>query len=169
MLQYFHLFLDIALLRRNPQDLPASRALLVLASIAAVISSVPLGAVRHGLGESLLLGALDVVVLAAFVDVLLLLTRHPNRFNQAFTALCGAGTLLNLIAWPLLRLVEPGAGADWRALAGLGLLGVILWGVLVTAHVFRHAVGRSLGYGAALAVAYTTCSWLAAWLIFPSG
>lgn len=164
MIYYANLFLDIALLRRNPQDLPASRHLLLLTVLAVIASYVLAINARYTVAESLLRAGVDVAFLALFVYALLLVERRPTRFNQAFTALCGTGTLLNLLSWPLFGLLDPGGGFTGVAL--LLLWALVVWGILVTAHILRHAVERSLVFGVGLAVAYMFGAWAVAALLF---
>ena len=169
MLQYFHLFLDIALLRRKPQDVPASRTLLGLSVAAAVVSYVLAISSQYTVFGALLRAVLDVAFLAGFLYLLLLWSRYPKRFTQAFTALCGTGTLLQLISWPLVGLADPAgmAGPSTRGLAALLLLGTTIWGVFVIAHILRHTLERSLSLGAALAVLYAIAASLLAVTLFP--
>ena len=95
---FLKIFLDICLLRANPQDLPDSDTLM-LAALAA-----------YGLAD--VIGVLDIVsvggaVLAAAVDTLLLVAathlalrwRHlENRVPQTLSALAGCGALISLLA-----------------------------------------------------------------------
>ena len=169
MLYFANLFLDIALLRRPPQDVPASRFLQYLTVAAVILSYVLAISPQFPLGESLGRAVVDVVFLALFVYALLAWFKRPVRFNQAFTALCGTSTILNLLTWPLLNLVggQSGGGSVFGAFAVLLLWVMMFWSVLITAHVFRHAVERDLMQGTALAILYMIGAYAASKLFFP--
>ena len=125
-------FVELCLLRRGPQDLPGSSALLGLVLAVHLVSSVLVGlaagltgpiAVGQGLADALL--TLGLLILALRVT-----DRRP-RFLQVATALFGAGALLGLFALAPLGLV---AGAESRgetSLAGLPLLVLLFWSCLL--------------------------------------
>ncbi len=148
-------FVELCLLRRGPQDLPGSSALLGLALVVHLVSAVLVGlaagltaavAVGQGLADALL--TLGLLALALRV-----MDRRP-RFFQLATALFGAGALLGLLALVPLGLV---AGAESRgetSLAGLPLLVLLFWSLLVTGHILRHGFDLRLGQGLLIAVAY---------------
>ena len=148
-------FWEICLLRAAPQDLPASN-FLVLAALTAYLGS----------GTTLLLSdinplaalaqaALDAAALAVVTTVLLQLRRHPGRLAQTYTALVGSGTLLNLIALPitlgLLGAQEAGGGVGLFAMLWLGLL---IWSLMVTGHIYRHALDIPFPAGIVIAMGY---------------
>ncbi len=149
-------FFQLCLLRRAPQDLPASGTLfglMLIADIAtgffaSVASATPLAA---GLAQS----AIEVSLMLALLSVALRLAGHPGRFNQSATALLGAGTLIGILALPAVAMIPPGGEAtDLAALGVLLLVGFLCWSILVTGHVVRHSFGLSLGQGIGIAVAY---------------
>ncbi len=148
-------FVELCLLRRGPQDLPGSSALLGLVLAVHLVTAVLVGlaagltvpvAVGQGLADALLI--LGLLLLALRVT-----DRRP-RFLQLATALFGAGVLLGLFALAPLSLV---AGAEARgeaSLAGLPLLVLLFWSLLVTGHILRHGFDLRLGQGVLIAVAY---------------
>lgn len=160
-------FVDLCLLRRAPQDLPASRVLfgLVLAvdlSIAlllgAVVGLTPLVAFAEGSLDAG--GSLGLLYLA------LRLFDRRHRFFQTATALLGAGATLGFLALFPLTLLAGDSQADSRDLAALLLLLLIAWSVLVTAHILRHGFDLRLTQGAMIAVAYQWFSYLLIDLLF---
>ena len=85
--------------------------------------------------------------LIRFFVELCLLRRGPQD-------LPGASALLGLFALAPLGLV---AGAESRgetSLAGLPLLVLLFWSLLVTGHILRHGFDLRLGQGVLIAVAY---------------
>jgi hypothetical protein len=167
MLQLANLFLDIALLRRNPQDLPASPLLLRVSLLAVVISYVLALGSRYSLFESLARALVDVAFLGVFVYALLMWARHGARFNQSFTALCGTGTILNLVSWPVFGLLNEGAAGDSFGTLGLLLMiGIVIWGIAVTAHIFRQALNRDWSQAVAMSLLYMFCAYTTGALLF---
>lgn len=141
----FYVIRDICLLRRGPQDLPYSVSLLLGVAAAcvalqlgvAIVRSVPLGGVLAGalLWLMFTLGALNIV---------LTLRGLRNRFVQAATALLGCALAFTLLSLPIALLVgEPPASGDkmtaLQLLLGVVSLPLLIWKVVVDAHVFRHS------------------------------
>ncbi len=143
--------LEIALLRRGPQDLPYSPTLLALAVAASTIGSV----LAQGANRLPLLSlALIVAYTAAFLHGVLQMRQLTARFLQTATAVFGTDAIITLAALPVLGALggpdagQPGSGV---VLAYLALVG---WNVAVLAHILRHALDTSFGKGALWAIAY---------------
>jgi len=167
MLQFANMFLDIALLRRNPQDLPASPLLLRVSLVAVVISYVLALGSRYPFVESLARALVDVAFLAVFVYALLMWAKHRARFNQSFTALCGTGTILNLVSWPVFGLLQDETVGDSFSTLGLLLMIlIVIWGVTVTAHIFRQAMNRDWSQAVAISLLYMFCAYTTGALVF---
>ncbi len=141
MVAIVYFFIDLCALRRAPQDLPTSSALLGLVLVAGLISSwllalasqAPpwLGLVQGGLDFALMLGVLLLALKAVGT---------PMRFTQTATALVGAKTWIGLIALLPLRLaVSADETSTQLLIAGILFLALVVWSVVVTAHILRHA------------------------------
>ena len=155
MVALIQFFIDLCLLRRAPQDLPASTALLGLVVVADLLITALVGlAGGLSLGAAWGQGLADLVLTLVLLRLALQLSRHPGRFLQLASALLGTGSLLGLLALPPLGLL---AGAETRgetSWAGLPLLILLFWSLLVTGHILRHGFGLRLGQGVLIAVAY---------------
>lgn len=132
------LFRDIAILRRGPEDLPASRVLLVLAiagsMIAAlVISSIlpPLPVQANAEDHSIAVMLIDLVVTLAWCWAMLRIAGKPERFLQTATALFG----FQLVMQPLL--VPAGWALGKYGMESLWALPVVVLGVWVLAGAAR--------------------------------
>ena len=148
-------FAELCLLRRAPQDLPASTTLLgaVLAADLLVGAAVGL-AVDLPTATALAEGVVDVVfTLGVLYLALRLLDRLP-RFLQPATALLGAGALIGLVAFVPLSLLPSGQPSQQSALAGLLFLALIVWSILVTGHILRHSLDLRLSQGVVVAIVY---------------
>lgn len=148
-------FWAICLLRAAPQDLPSSSFLVVVSLAAYLASGTLLMLTDTDLASALAQSALDAAALAVVTTVLLQLRNHPLRLPQTYAALVGSGTLLNLIAVPvtlgLVAAQQAGGGGELLALLWLGL---IIWSLMITGHIFRHALEIPLPAGIVIAVAY---------------
>ncbi|MEW8497920.1 MAG: hypothetical protein AB2699_05375 [Candidatus Thiodiazotropha taylori] len=156
--------IDLCLLRRSPQDLPASTVLLWLAAMVNLLTGVlmlmdadsnPLKAVGQTLFE------LALMVSALYAA--LLLNGRLERFIQAATALMLCGVLLGMLALPLIAWGKQNQSAE----AGILFLLVFGWGVVVIGHILRHTFEFSLNVGIAIALLYTLLAGTLVALIFP--
>ncbi len=159
-------FWMICLLRSGPQDLPAAYPLLKLALFAYGLSGLVflLGGVGDlGLSQAVLLVAVDIALLAGLTYLILHTVDHLPRFTQTLTALVGTGALLQFIALPLgmwfVRAQAAGASGQFPALLWLLLM---IWSLIITGHILRHALSVSFGIGILCALGYVFISWAVA-------
>lgn len=148
-------FLELCLLRRAPQDLPGSSTLLGLVLAINLGASLLVGLAADlsapvALGQ----GLADALLTLGLLHLALSLTRHPARFLQLATALLGAGALLSLVAVAPLLLLSGAESRGETSLAGLPLLVLLFWSLLVTGHILRHGLDLRLGQGVLIAVGY---------------
>lgn len=161
----FRAFASIALLRRGPQILPASKALLALILAAHLGTGVLLGLFGLPPAMALLSALAGTLIMVALVHGLLMLHRLHARVTQTLTALAGCEVLLGLLVLPLSALYYAGGGA--AELAALLSLLLLAWNVAVAAHIFRHALNVSVGMGVMFAIGYTLISLSLSGLIGP--
>ena len=163
-------FVRLCLLRSTPQQLPASSSLLWLSLFANLLAGVLLVA---GAGADLFLalleGLADSLLLLLMLWLALRWQRHGGRFLQSGTAFLGASTLLALVAVPLLAFTGAQGGSQpLGELAGILLLALIIWNMVVFGHILRHSFDVSLSLGIAFAVLYTLFSYQVMSLLFPA-
>ena len=165
MAALFNLFLDLCLLRKGPQDVPASMLLLKLCLLAYGLIGLIVLLLSTPIPVALLQALLDIVLLSGLLYVGLTLYHHPERFEQTLTALAGSGALIALLAFPLMAwLMNEERGGD-IALPSLLLLALLVWSIAIMAHILRHAFAVSLWSGAWYAFGYTVLSWtLTGWI-----
>jgi hypothetical protein len=135
-------FIDLAFLRRAPQDLPASSSLLALFAIVSIVLGVANGAQMFG-GIRAALGAnlLDLALTLGFVYALLALTGRPARWLQTATAFIGLGVLADLV--------------------------VAIWLHVALGSVMRHALDLPLLAGVLIVLSYTVMAFSLIVRIFP--
>lgn len=144
MSQLLRMFVEIAVWRRGPQDLPASPALAwLVALIYACVSAVQVAIMGWDFRSTLLLVLLDLGLQAAWLWGLLRFFGKLPRFLQTTTAFLGVAALLTLMdigVTALLQLLGVSAAATaspWPMLH-LGLL------LLLLGRVLQQALERSL-------------------------
>ena len=146
-------FVDIALWRKGPQDLPASRFLLQLALAGYVASSfVQIQLLDLRLRTAFIIVGVDVAMMMLWLWVVLAFFGRSQRFIQTLTAMFGVGTLLASIDI-LVRLVQMAAGITSENPSTLWLALRFFAIALIMGRIFMHALDRGLLTGMALTVA----------------
>lgn len=140
-------------LRIKPQDLPASRALLI-AALAAMALADAVGLAREvGVARALLAGVLDALLLAGFVWLVLRVRGFEARIWQTLPALALIGAALSLLAQLAVTLIPS------RELAGLLWWVVLMWYLGASGQVLRHALEVAWYAGAGVSLLYLLFFW----------
>jgi hypothetical protein len=145
-------FLDIALWRKGPQDLPASRFLATTVLLVYVGTSFVQARLFHfKAGAAVLMIGIDVLMLAAWLWGVLAFFGRRERFMQTATAALGMGVLLSLLDIVVRSVLLAGGPSDvgpqsWALLSFVAF-------ALILGRIFMHALERSLLTGMALTVA----------------
>ena len=159
------LFIEICLLRAAPQDVPAVPVLFWLTLGAYLVTGLLALGPGEGLARAAGMVAVDTTTLLVLLATTLRWRGHPARFGQTATALFGTGTLFGLLLLPVL--VLGGTGESAAGLAFPLWLGLFLWGLVVTAHILRHALDLPIAGGTLVAVAYFAVSMIVIEAFFP--
>jgi len=156
MAQLLRFWLKLCLLRAAPQDLPAPNWLLGFSVLCYAVISVLAMTLSYGFSVGVRVALLEAGLLVVFVAALLYLLNKPARIRQTLSALTGSGALLGLPAVLLAMVMTPEEGtAQPVSVAWLLLL---IWNLLVTAHIMRHALSSSLAIGLGVALLYILVS-----------
>lgn len=140
-------FIRIMTLRSGPQVLPYSVAqlarVLVLYLVTGLIVLTP------GAGDlftSIVLMVIDLVMLVVFIKFCLYTRNASERFHKTFLACLGVGTLFQLLALPLVFILNTGPETSQASnvIGGLFYLLLISWQVTVMGHILRHAMNMML-------------------------
>jgi hypothetical protein len=162
LLQYF---LDLALLRRGPQDLPASSALLALVALGGVVVGAVNGqAIFGGLGPAAGANLFDMALTMAMLYLLLQFKGHVARWLQTTTAFLGIGLGAG-VAMLLLGALAQALGA--KEITVLADLLLAVWLHVVLGHVLRHALDIPLLAGVIIVFAYTMIAFNLVIIAFP--
>lgn len=148
-----NLVVDLLRLRARPQDLPASRGLLV-AALAAMALGDAIGLAQEvSLTQALLAGALDAALLSGFVFLVLRVRGLESRIWQTLPALALIGAALSLLAQLAITLIPS------RELAGLLWWVVLIWYLAASGHVLRHALDVAWYAGTGISLLYLLFFW----------
>ena len=168
MLPLIRAWFEICLLRRTPQELPASAYLLGVSLCCYGLVSVLVSLQSYPFSSALLLAVVDLGLLVVFVWSLLFVQYKKARINQTLSALAGSGSLMGVIALPLLLIIGPGTVTEPVPvpLVSLWLL-LLLWNLFVMAHIIRHALSRSFAIGFGISLLYALLSMQVITTLFP--
>jgi hypothetical protein len=156
MLRLAKAFLDIALWRQTPAQLPASMLLLGLAAFAAAMTELMGALLPPPPNDQILLRlVLEVGMPLLFTWVLLSLLKRNARFLQTATALLGVGALAALVLYPLNSVLQL-MGQENPAALPVGVLytAILIGYLLACAHIWRSALDSGFLLGAAVSFGY---------------
>jgi hypothetical protein len=171
MKELIQLFTQIALLRRGPQDLPASLLLLGMTVIGyfginfLVSSMMP---PIKGWPPHLLVDVVDVIFELTWYVVLLRLAGRSERTLQTTTAVFGfqavLSPLLIVSQWLLLRF---GQDTAWELPIALVWLVLVIWVIAAISHVVKAALEWSSAASVALVILQLLAGQLVLSALFP--
>ncbi len=140
-------FLQIALLRRAPQDLPCSTLLLGLVLIVHLLLGTGLFLFQYPFRIALTAAVTGTLILCILSYSLLYINGLGNRFTQTLSALAGTDILISLISLPAITL-------DGSLPSSLMYLLILAWNLTVAGHILRHALSVSVTQGFVFAVIF---------------
>lgn len=147
-------FFEICCFSRGPQDLPASRTLLVLAIAGYLLANAALFSLTELPGAALAAAAAETGLMALFIYPAVALRGVPGRWLQTTTAMAGTGVLFSIAAIPLVAGKLPERSGAVAEILDLCVVLLVAWNVAVTAHIFRHALSASFVVGLLVAILY---------------
>jgi len=163
-----HPFVQLALLRLRPQDLPWSPVLLGLTLCVHAVLGVVLFLFRLPLLESLLAAIASTTLLCVLTVSLLYVNRLQARAVQTVTAMAGADVVVGIAALPVTAWLH--GSLDEGAASGLpGLLFLLLlgWNLTVAGNVLRHSLSAPLPLGIVIALVFYVISVNVLHALFP--
>jgi len=161
MSDFLRLIWDICCLRRGPQDLPYAPLMLGVlcgAELALHAAESWLLPVKQEatFASSVFLLAFNLAALYALLKV----SAKDNRFVQAALALLGTSLVFQLMFVPIVVAFGEGLAEGQahptpiQTVAGLASLGVLLWDLMVDAHILRHSLDVRIALGVLIAIVW---------------
>lgn len=133
-------FLEIVLFIRPPQDLPGDRNLLYVVALSYFLVGLLLLWPELGGLFTLMIVVSDIMVSVAFVQIVLLVKKYPQRLTQTLMAMFGAGAIIGVMMLPLVYgIYTAEEGREVPTLVAAGIYLLFAWSVAVNAHIFRYA------------------------------
>jgi hypothetical protein len=170
MREVIRLFVQIALLKRGPQDLPASTFLLVASVIGYVVVSVVVSGLLPPSGAWSAELVIDVLFTLAWYIGLLRLLGRPERTVQTLTAMFG---LQAVVAPPLIAsqwlMRRFGQDSDWQLAIAFGGLVLVIWLIAALSQVVKAALEWSTAASVALVILQIAVGQLLVLAVFPAG
>jgi hypothetical protein len=168
MTEFIRLFWQIAVLRRGPQDLPASTLLLVLTVIGYLAVNVVICSVLPPVGRWRQLLLVDSMFMLVWYAALLRLLGRPERILQTTTAVFGFQAVMTplLIAseWLMGRF---GEDSTWHVPITCAWLLLLVWVIAANSYIVRAALEWSAASSVALVILQTLASGLLQLALFP--
>jgi len=148
-------FFQICTLRSGPQDLPAAPLLCNASLFFYLLLSLISSALNMPLSQALIAAMVDIGLLIALTTAILKLRGLGVRITQTLTALAGTSVILSLFSIPMLIWLQA-ARADHgdAGIPSLLMLVLVMWNLLIVAHIFRHALSTLFAAGLLLAIGY---------------
>lgn len=162
-------FIDIALHRRGPEDLPASQFLLGLVLLAYLVVSALTLTVISATRTHVILVLLELVADLGVVFLLLQFFQKGTRFLQTATALVGTGVVLGVIYIPLLHWDELLAAPPTELTTPRFLILLLfIWSLDVAGFILSRALGKPYIVGVSIVIVYELASMALREALFPT-
>jgi hypothetical protein len=160
----------ICRLRLGPQDLPANTVLMVFTLVVYSIVNGLISVVQNvPLETAMLSGVTEALLSLIFTSSLLYLTHHPFRITQTVTAIASTGSFLGLIGIPLILWYQVQIAERIIGFSFILLFALIIWSLVVHAHILRHALAVPffIGLTIAMVMLFLTVNILSTLFPFP--
>ena len=168
MIILLKLFFNICRFRAAPQDIPASIFLKIVTVITYGLTSMAISLLEMPVGNALLSALVDTLMLIGLAQASLWIRNYPERKTQTICALAGTGTLLQLMAWPILIWLSQN-DATLSTIASPPrwiLLFLVIWNLAIIAHILRHALSLTFPIAAGISLLYVYLSIRVASILF---
>ena len=162
MLRTLKFFVDLCLLRANPQDLPHSVALKFFTLGIYTALSFMLALTSTKPGTALLAAVVDVGMLVGLAYAGLWILNLQNRMTKLITALAGSGAVWQMVALPMIGMLSNSSDTlpnnSLALLSYLLLLAWIIWVIFIIGHILRHALNMKFSFALGIALLYVYTS-----------
>ena len=175
LVSFLFLVRDICQLKRGPEEMPYSAALLALLVTSSIALDLLCNRILEGEPNILARSLMSMTLVLALSWIALAIRRLGNRYVQTATTLIACDIVFTLLILPLAWLfarepAQPKALTPGQTLIAWAMLAVIFWNLLVNAHIVRRALDAPFMLGFAIALAWAVANWALTHALFdPAG
>ncbi len=159
MQQLATLFWEICLLRKGPQDVPSAAVLFWLLLVAGFIVDLIMAVNFVSWQNALLVVLANTVLLFGVVVLLLVMLGYAARIMQTLTTLIGTGLVFSVIRMPLIIVIKLMPDDGETGIFGFLEIFILIWSLVVIAHILRHALSIQLMLAGVLSFGYFMLSY----------
>lgn len=153
------ILINIILLRKGPEDLPASISLMFVLAAINLFISIVLASKIHSQTIAVSLSVVGLFMTYIFIKILLI--NKPERFTQTFSAMMGVSILIDLISVPIVfPLLNENLNQNILFLFWLLATSLYIWLVVTYGFIVSRALSITLGYGISISAAYVLVSYM---------
>lgn len=153
------ILIDMILLRKGPEDLPASVSLMFILLTINFVISVVLASKIHSHSVAVSLSAIGLFM--TFIFIKILLVNKPERFTQTFSSMMGVSILIDLASVPVVfPLLNESLNQNILVLFWLLAIALYIWLVVTYGFIISRALSTTLGYGISISAAYILVSYM---------
>ncbi len=147
------------LLRKGPEDFPASHSLMFILIMINLIVSIALASKIHSQTIAVSLSVLGLFITYIFIKILLV--NKTERFTQTFSSMVGVSILIDLVSVPVIfPLLNEDLSQNILLLFWLLASALYIWLVVTYGFIISRALSITLGYGVSIAAAYVLVSYM---------
>ncbi len=157
MQQLVMLFWDICLLRKGPQDVPVAYILFWPLLLVGITVDLAIAVNFVDFQQALLVVVANTMLLLGVVTILLFVLGYVTRIVQTLTSLIGSGLVFSFIRLPILFIIK--LAPQSTSLFGSMEIVILVWSLVVIAHILRHALSVQPFLAGALAFGYFILSY----------
>jgi hypothetical protein len=154
---FLYLLRDVILLRRGPQDMPHAPQLLALVCGVSVLLQLAIAYVLRIPGNAFGAGLIGLAFNLGLLYLLLRLRDVASRFVQTALAMSACAVVFAILSAPIVLAIggkppTPESITPLQALLGMFALPVVVWKLIVDAHILRHALNLPFAGGLLIAL-----------------
>jgi len=155
--QILKLFWEICLLRKGPQDVPGAWVLFCVLFLVGFAIDIFMAANFVAFSSALLLVLTNTLVLFGTVSALLAMFKYSHRIVQTLSCLIGTGIIFSFFRIPLMFVFK--TLPDHGSMFGMAEIFLLIWSLVVIAHILRHALSTEFFVAGMLSFGYFMVSY----------
>jgi len=163
MYQILKLFFDICLLKKGPQDFPASEWLFRLLIFVCALVDFSILMLSFDVFSAVIQTFVEIILILGLTWIILYVAKRRGRYQQTVGALLATDALISFMAFPAIALLLN----DEAGLISFVITLLIIWHWVVSGHIFSHALEQPFTFGLGVAFLYILVSMQVMAMLFP--